>query len=133
MSTRYLVTFDDYTKRHYIKKFEKDYSERVWRATETAIRALCENLEETLKTEKLETISQHEHLKLCKLYFAVAGTKKSAKASGCRGIVVVDGSKKWVRILLVYHKQYIVRSGNETVAWKKVVAENFPEYKHLLN
>ena len=67
------------------------------------------------------------------MYFKIAGTNFSYKSSCCRGIVYIDDDKKEVSFLLVYHKGHIVKTGNETVAWKKIIVKEFPEHKALLN
>lgn len=132
MSTRYSVIFDDYTDRHFIKAFKKKHSERIWLVTENAIRAACANFEETILLDQCDLINQLENLQLCKLDFAVAGTGKSPKKSGNRIILIADTENKTVTILLVYHKSDIVKSGGETLAWKKIIVENFPQYQNLL-
>jgi len=129
MSTRYIVAFESYAERYYIKRFKKKYSERVWGFTENAIRSLCVNFDELLQTEQCEVISHAEHKRLCKLQFAVAGTGKSPKKSGNRCIVVADVAEHRVDILLVYHKSDIVKQGNETVAWKQIIKRKFGETK----
>lgn len=133
MSTRYTVTFDVYTERHYIKKYKKKYSERVWQFTENAIRSLCINFDELIQTDQCEVISHVDSRRLCKLEFSVAGTGKSPKKSGNRSILLVEMEQKQVRVLLAYHKSDIVKSGNETVAWKKIIKKEFPEISEFLN
>lgn len=134
MSSKYAVTFDTFTERHFIKKFKKGHSERVWYLTENAIRFQCTNIEELLKTSQCETIGAQGCFRLCKYEFAVAGTSKSPKASGNRCIFVIDDEVHTVRILLVYHKSHISADGNnETVAWKKTIREQFSEYKLLVS
>ena len=66
---KYQVIFDDFTERHYIKKFIKRYSARAWGATKVAIGAICMNVDMSLTTEKLETISHQGDVLLCKLFF----------------------------------------------------------------
>ena len=129
---KYQVTFDDFTERHYVKKFIKRYSARVWNATKVAIGAICMNAEMSVTTEKLETISHQGNVLLCKLYFSVAGTGKSPKGSGNRCIVVVDTHSVRAFVLLVYHKNDLVGVGNETVKWKRVIKDNYPQYGGLV-
>jgi hypothetical protein len=133
MSSKYTVTLDEYTERHFIKNFKKKYSDRAWQFTETALKAVCVNFEETVQLDLCDTISHLENLRLCKLDFAVAGTGKSPKSSANRCILVANVEKHTVHIVLIYHKSDIVKSGNETVAWKQIVKENFPEYRDLFS
>lgn len=132
MCFRYAVTFDEYTERFFIKKFKKKYSERAWQFTENAIRSACSNFDELIKTNHCDTISHHGDLRLCKLDFAVAGTGVSPKSSGNRCILVTNVSEKRVTIVLVYHKSDIVKSGNETTAWKQIVKEQFLDLSDLI-
>ena len=132
MSSKYSVTFDDYTERHFIKNFRKKYSDRAWQFTETAIRAICANFEETVQLDQCDIICHLENFRLCKLDFSLAGTEKSPKASGNRCILVADVGKQTVHVLLIYHKSDIVKSGNETVAWKQIILSEFRQYKNLI-
>ena len=132
MSIKYQVVFDGFTQRHYIKKIIKRYSEKVWKITEVAIIAMCQNADTALQSEKLETISNQSGLILCKLDFRIAGTGKSAQGSGNRSIVLVDTNKSLVTILLVYHKNDLTGVGNETVKWKRIIKDNFPLYINLV-
>ena len=132
MSTKQQVSFDDFTERHYIKKFVKKYSTRAWGATEIAIRAICMNVDVSLATEKLETISQKNDKLLCKLYFSVAGSNRSPKGSGNRCIVAVDTHNARVSVLLVYHKNDLTGSGSETDKWKSVIKNNYSQYNDLI-
>ena len=129
---KYQVIFDDFTERHYIKKFIKRYSVRAWGATKVAIGAICMNADMSLTTEKLETISHQGNVLLCKLYFSVAGTGKSPKGSGNRCIVVVDTHSVRVFVLLVYHKSDFIGAGNETDKWKRIIKNNYLQYGNLV-
>ena len=60
------------------------------------------------------------------MYFTVLGTKLSPRAAGNRCILVVDDEKRLVRVLLVYAKGDL-KSKNETVEWKMIIKEQFPE------
>ena len=55
-SGRYLVQFDPYTKRHYIKNIAKRHSDRQWRATQKSIEFVLEHIEQHILTDKAETI-----------------------------------------------------------------------------
>ncbi len=133
MSSRYVVIFDDFTSRHYIKKFKKSYSERAWLLTENAIRFQCTNVTALLSTDQCETISIQGNVRLCKYEFSVAGTHRSPKSSGNRCILAIDDNERTVRVLLVYHKSHIAADGNnETVAWKKLIRDTYQAYSSLL-
>lgn len=62
--------------------------------------------------------------------FRVYGTQVSRHGSGNRCIVVIHENTNTISVLLVYGKTDL--SGhNETAEWKKLVIENYPEYKEL--
>ncbi len=125
-SGRYLVQFDPYTKRHYIKNIAKRYSDRQWQATQKAIEFVLENIEQHILTDKAETIHASDAGRIIKLYFRVAGTKDSAKGSGNRTVVFLDDKLCVARVLLVYSKEEICEP-NETAKWQKLVDDQFPE------
>ena len=125
-SGRYLVQFDPYTKRHYIKNIAKRYSDRQWQATQKAIEFVLENIEQHILTDKAETIHASDAGRIIKLYFRVAGTKDSAKGSGNRTVVFLDDKLYVARVLLVYSKEEICEP-NETAKWQKLVDDQFPE------
>ena len=125
-SGRYLVQFDPYTRRHYIKNIAKRYSDRQWQATQKAIEFVLENIEQHILTDKAETIHASDAGRIIKLYFRVAGTKDSAKGSGNRAVVLLEDKLCVARVLLVYSKEEICEP-NETAKWQKLVDDQFPE------
>lgn len=123
--SKYRMEFDDFTERHFGKKFEKKYRDR-WRETKDDIVRFCERIEKTINTNRMRLISSQGRYRLVKMYFTVLGTKLSPKAAGNRCILVVDDEKKTVRVLLVYSKGDL-KSTHETAGWKMVIREQFPE------
>lgn len=128
---KYAVLFSKFTERHFTKSFLKKYKEKGWRVTQDAIEAVCANPERAIERKKLETIVDAGDVLICKLNFAVAGTRRSPKASGNRAIVAVHKQEKISRILLIYHKSDLGK-GNETQKWKKLIRLHFSEYKEVL-
>ena len=120
---RYNVIFEEYAKRHYIKKFEKKYK-KMWEMTMDDIVAMCQRINLMLLRSQADLIKDVDGYKLVKLDFKVEGTHKSAKAAGNRCILFVDEKLKEVRVLLVYSKNVIGEPG-ETVKWKKIVREEY--------
>lgn len=116
----YSVTFEDYTKNHYIKFFKKKYPGRAWEITQEAIKDMCERIDNLRSRDILDKICFVDDETIYKLDFTVSGTHVSAKNSGNRCIVAVNEDTRSVRILLVYHKTHIVGS-NETTWWKKQI------------
>ena len=122
---KYRVEFDNYTKRHFEKSFEKKYRGR-WEETRGDIVRYCERIEKTIMSNRAKLISSRGHYRLAKMYFTVIGTRLSPKASGNRCILVVDDKRKMVRILLVYSK-HDISTVHETAEWKKIIKEQFHE------
>ena len=125
-SGRYLVQFDPYTKRHYIKNIAKRYSDKRWQATQKAIEFVLGHIEQHILTDKAETIHASDAGRIIKLYFRVAGTRDSAKGSGNRAVVFLDDKLRVARVLLVYSKEEICEP-NETAKWQKIVDDQFPQ------
>ena len=125
-SDQYLVQLSDYAKRHYVKAFEKRYARKQWDTTLRSIYADLARVEEYLKYDKAETIHDAGTRLIVKLYFRVAQTKDSAKASGNRAIVLVEKDTKVATILLVYSKNEIA-APNETAKWQSVIKDNFKD------
>lgn len=125
-SDQYLVQLSDYAKRYYVKAFEKRYAEKQWDTTLRSIYADLARIEEYLKYDKAETIHVAGTRLIVKLYFRVAQTKDSAKASGNRAIVLVEKDTKVATILLVYSKNEIAPP-NETTKWQSVIKDNFKD------
>lgn len=132
MSGSYLVSYGECADRHYIKSFKKKYNHQ-WSITSDAVMALCERIDNVLGTASCDVIKDVDNRLLAKLDFAVAATKVSPKNSGCRAILAVNHEAKTVKILLVYHKDDINHiNNNETLAWKSLVSDLYPECRDLL-
>ncbi|MBU0660715.1 hypothetical protein KKG22_00880 [Patescibacteria group bacterium] len=130
MEENYFVSFEPFARRHYIKSFEKKYR-GAWDVTLRAITRQYERIDMLLKTDLADVIVDNTDIQIIKTMFSVVKTKVSPKSSGNRCILVVDNEGKKVAVLLVYHKNHL-GSGNETVNWKKLIKENYPEYSHLI-
>ncbi len=121
----YVVEIEKFAQKHYIKKFRKKFK-KAWKVTEIAIIQEAERIDRLVGlTDRAETVARADGYCLIKLYFSVAGTKKSAKGSGNRAIILVDNSSYKCQILLVYSKNEIC-SPNETQKWMKVIKSNYP-------
>lgn len=129
MQGNYSVLVEKYAEDHFIKSFEKKYKDH-WDVTLNAIIFGLERIDSLLKTDKAETISDWDGIKLVKTKFKVAKSNESALSSGNRCIVAWHLDKKFVRVLLVYSKTDL--SGkNETAEWKSIIRDNYPEYANL--
>jgi len=121
----YNVDFEEFTKRHYIKKYRKKYKDK-WPPTELAINDACERIDNMLFYNRADLIATSGTYQLVKLDFAVEGTRMSPKKSGNRCILVVDNKNKRVRILLIYSKNEISEP-NETQKWKDIVKNEYSD------
>ena len=127
----YRVKFADFTERHYIKRFKKDYKDK-WLATERTIIAICERIDNMLLFKRADLIFTSGIYKLIKLDFAIEGTKISPKASGNRLILFVNEDTRLVNILLVYSKNEI-SPPNETEKWKKIIKNEYPDIGEIFS
>ncbi len=126
------VTIESFAESHYVKTFEKRHKWH-WDVTRRAIIAELERIEALLLTDKADCICEQDGVAIVKVDFKVAGTKGSAKKSGNRCIVAWHKDNEKVSILLLYGKTNLPGRGkNETAVWKKMVREQYPEYRYLL-
>lgn len=128
---KYNVVFEEYTKRHFIKNFEKKYKSK-WNKTQDDIIFVCEHIENMLLTKRADLISVAENSRLVKLDFAIFGLKVSPKSSGNRCILFLDDEIKIVKVLLVYSKNDI-STNNETQAWKNIVKSQYSELAEIFD
>ncbi len=127
-STKYDVIFKPFTERHFIKTFAKKYMS-AWDFTRKTITEEFEKIGFLFQKSIAEYITdKNADIVICKTEFKISGTQESRHGSGNRCIVAIHKSENKVCVLLVYHKNNL--SGhNETAEWKKLVTENYPEYK----
>lgn len=131
---KYLVDIDSFAGKHYIKSFSKKYK-TAWERT-LKVLLLEFTLVDILFSKTIAeviAIDAEAEIKIYKTEFKIVGTAVSRHASGNRCIIAIDERKKQVKVLLIYHKSNIVKSGNETVAWKKLIISKFPEYRPFLH
>lgn len=130
MSINYSVVLGAYAKRHYVSKFKKKYKS-AWDVTWEAIVEEFRRIDSLFETSIAEVIVAAGDIKICKTEFRVAKTQESRRGSGNRCIVAVHEDTCTVRVLLVYHKNYL-GGRNETAEWKGIIRDNYPEYAHFL-
>ncbi len=126
----YTVQIEDFAERHFIKSFQKKYKIH-WDITLRAIVAELERIDMLLKTDRAETICDMGNIKIVKTKFKVVKTQESAKTSGNRCIVAWHTDKRYVSILLIYGKTDLSGS-SETADWKRLVKDNYAEYKDII-
>ena len=128
---KYKVVFEDYSKRHFIKNFEKKYKSR-WTKTQDDIIFVCEHVENMLLTKRADLISVADNYRLVKLDFAIFGLKISPKSSGNRCILLLDDDMRTVKVLLVYSKNDI-STHNETLEWKNIIRNQYPSVGEIFD
>ena len=126
---KYEVVFEPYAERHFIRTFAKKY-QGAWDRTLKGLILEFSLVDLLFEKNIAETVTDSKDVKICKTEFKIAGTDISRKASGNRCIIAVHKEIGVVKVLLVYHHGDLV-GRNETTAWRKIVQENFDEYKHL--
>lgn len=129
MSTEYRVEVAEYAKRYFIKDFSKKYK-GAWDITWRALLRELESFEVLLDSSIAETVVDAGEVRICKVEFRIAGTTQSRKGSGNRCIVAVHAKR--IVVLLAYHKNHLKGSGSETATWKRMVKEQFPEYRTIV-
>jgi hypothetical protein len=130
MDSNYSVRIEAFAGKHFIKSFEKKYKKH-WDITMRAIVFELERIDNLLLTDRAETIIDADIVKIVKTKFRIVNSKESAKTSGNRCIVAWHKKDKFVNVLLVYSKTDLSSSNKETDEWKKIIKNNYPEYKHL--
>lgn len=124
------VQIESFAESHFVKLFKKKYKDH-WDRTLESVKEGLERIDILLATDKAETICDAGTIKIIKTKFRIDGSKESAKTSGNRCIVAWHVERQHVSVLLVYSKTDII-SRVETATWKKLVKDNYPEYKHIL-
>lgn len=130
MSIKYFVKIEKYVERHFIKSFEKKYH-RAWDITIEALFREFQSFDILLECSIAEMIVENFDIKICKVEFKIAGTNQSRHGSGNRCIVAVHKDINLVNIILIYHKNDL-GDGNKTAQWKKIIKDNYSDYRELL-
>lgn len=126
-SINYAVIFERFTERHFIRSFAKKYK-GAWDFTMKLLRQEFEQIDLLFLKNIAETIIDTKDIKICKTEFKISGTPQSRHGSGNRCIVAVHKDTCKVCVLLVYGKSDLC-GHNETMEWKMLVRENYPEYR----
>jgi hypothetical protein len=123
----YELTIEDFALKHYVKAFEKKYK-KAWDITLFALQREFQSFDVLLQKSIAEVISdKSKEVCICKVEFKISGTQESRHGSGNRCIVALNKGNKKIHLLLVYHKSHL-GNGNETLAWKSMVREDYPQY-----
>ncbi|MEK7185266.1 MAG: hypothetical protein AAB726_01460 [Patescibacteria group bacterium] len=130
ITNKYTVVFAPFAERHFIKTFAKKYR-KAWDLTRLFLEDEFRFFDVLFSKSIAETITDSREIKICKTEFKIAGTKESRHGSGNRCIVAIHKNTRVANVLLVYYKGDL-NGKNETVSWKGLVKENYPEYFSVL-
>ena len=132
----FAVKFSDYAKRHYLKRFEKDYVGRRWEITVESIfqdMSRIKNSDSDLqKTQQVDELWQNGNYWIFKYDFRVAQTKESTKSSGNRCIAFLDNGANTIVILIIYGKGDLPKNINEQAFIEQTLNKEYREYMSLV-
>lgn len=133
MSTddRYKVEITSVAQKKYIKKLTKRHKS-CWAITMIALQGVIERIEALLRTDRAEILHTTEGHRLIKVYFTIARSGQSAKASGHRCIAHIENKRRVAHILLVYSKHEI-SPPNETEKIRTQIKIGHPHLAELFN
>ncbi|MDR0220483.1 MAG: hypothetical protein LBI54_03635 [Lachnospiraceae bacterium] len=131
----FTVKFSDYAKKHYLKRFEKDYKGRQWDVTVESIvqdMARIKTSDSDLqRTQQVDELWYKDGYWIFKYDFRVALTKESTKSSGNRCVAFLDNAANKIIILMIFGKGDLPKNIGEQAFIEKTLIDNFGEYLSL--
>ncbi|MDR1136341.1 MAG: hypothetical protein LBL49_09230 [Clostridiales Family XIII bacterium] len=128
----FTVKFSDYARRHYLKRFEKEYRGKQWDITVESILQDMARIKtgdsDLQKTQQVDELWQKDNYWIFKYDFRVAQTKESTKSSGNRCIAFLDNSVNKIIILIIYGKGDLPKNISEQAFIEQTLNENFRGY-----
>jgi len=132
----FTVEFGDYAKRHYLKRFEKEYKGKQWDVTVESIiqdKARLKTSDSDLqKTQQVDELLHKDNYWVFKYDFRVALTKESSKSSGNRCIAHLDNAANRIRILLIYGKKDLPKNIAEQAFIEQTLEKEFRDIVALV-
>ena len=132
----FAVRFSDYAKRHYLKRFEKDYGGKQWDVTVESIfqdLARIKTSDSDLqKTQQADELWHNANYWIFKYDFRVAQTKESPKSSGNRCVAFLDNLAGKVIILIIYGKGDLPKNIGEQAFIEQTLDVEFRDYMSLV-
>ena len=130
----FTVDFSDYSKRYYLKRFEKDYKGRQWDITvESILQDLARiRTSDLQKTQQVDELWQKDSFWIFKYDFRVAQTKESTKSSGNRCIAFLDNVANKIEILMIFGKGDLPKNKGEQAFIQQILEEEFGDYLALV-
>ena len=132
----FIVEFSDYAKRHYLKRFEKEYKGKQWDITVESITQDLARIKtsnsDLQKTQQVDELWHKENYWVIKYDFRVAQTKESTKSSGNRCIVFLDNATNNITILIIYGKGDLPKNIGEQAFVEQTLDKEFQDYMSLV-
>jgi len=132
----FAVKFSDYAKRHYLKRFEKDYGGRQWDITVESIFQDMSRIKtsdsDLQKTQQVDELWQKDKYWIFKYDFRVAQTNESTKSSGNRCVAFLDNAVNKIIILLIYGKGDLPKNISEQAFVEQTLNNEFRDYMSLV-
>ncbi len=126
------IDFSVFSKRNYLKYFEKKYPKKAWDYTvESIVQDLSRirtSASDMQKSMQVDELWHGEDCWIFKYDFRVAGTKTSTKASVNRVVAFLDSSNNFIEILTIYDKGCLPKNKTETTSIEGIIKEEFPNY-----
>lgn len=131
------VSFSNYSKRHYLKDFQKKYKGKQWDFTEKSIvqdlRRLKMENNLTQLTEQIDELKYNDNEYLAKYDFKIAQTNESTKSSGNRCVLHIDNKRNAIEILIIYNKTHLPKNKKETSFIMDEIETNFSGINNSFN
>ena len=125
----FTVQFSDYAKRHYLKRFEKDYKGKQWDVTvESVFQELARIKTSDSDLQKTQQVDERWHNNgywIFKYDFRVAQTKNSTKSSGNRCVAFLDNAANKIMILIIYGKDDLPKNIAEQAFIEQTLNKEF--------
>jgi len=132
----FAVKFSDYAKRHFLKRFEKDYSGKQWDVTIDSIFQDMARIKtgdsDLQKTQQVDELWQKDNCWIFKYDFRVAQTKESTKSSGNRCVAFLDNAANKIIILIIYGKGDLPKNIGKQAFIEQTLCKEFRNYMTLV-
>jgi hypothetical protein len=121
------VKFSDYSRQHYLKRFEKDYKGSQWNVTVESIFQDMARLRvsDMQKTQQVDELWHKDDYWIFKYDFRVAQTKESTKSSGNRCVAFLDNTNNRITVLIIFGKGDLPKNTGEQAFIKKTLNKEF--------
>jgi hypothetical protein len=132
----FAVSFSDYAKRHYQKRFEREYRGRQWDVTVESIQQDMARIKtsdsDLQKTQQVDELWQKDNYWIFKYDFRIAQTKESTKSSGNRCIAFLDNAAHKITILVIYGKGDLPKNIGEQAFIEQTLDKELRDYMSLV-